>query len=115
VQRSGYCATHLAYTRATYDRTRDKAARSLYGARWRKARLLYLQQHPLCVQCQAQGRVTLAGVVDHIRDHDGDQARFWSESNWQSLCKPCHDAKTARTVGFGRKIARNDSAFHDVK
>ena len=35
-------------------------------------------------------------LTDVIR---GDQTLFWDESNWQSLCQPCHDRKT---VGDGR-------------
>jgi 5-methylcytosine-specific restriction protein A len=44
-----------------------------------------------------------AAVVDHITPHGGDEALFWDRDNWQPLCKPCHDAKTAREDGgFGR-------------
>nr|WP_292832122.1 HNH endonuclease signature motif containing protein [Mesorhizobium sp.] len=29
---------------------------------------------------------------------------FWDRSNWQPLCKPCHDRKTATSDGgFGRE------------
>lgn len=29
---------------------------------------------------------------------------MWDECNWQPLCKPCHDSKTAREDGgFGRE------------
>ena len=38
----------------------------VYGSRWDKARLRFLQQHPLCVMCEQQGRITPATVVDHI-------------------------------------------------
>ncbi|WP_456243258.1 HNH endonuclease [Thermacetogenium phaeum] len=31
--------------------------------------------------------------------HKGDRQLFWDESNWQALCKPCHDSKTAREDG----------------
>jgi 5-methylcytosine-specific restriction protein A len=41
-----------------------------------------------------QGRVVKASVVDHIIPHRGDAELFWNESNWQSLCKSCHDHKT---------------------
>jgi 5-methylcytosine-specific restriction protein A len=45
-----------------------------------------------------------ANEVDHIKPHKGDMALFWDSSNWQSLCKPCHSAKTAtEDGGFGRK------------
>jgi len=36
---------------------------------------------------------TAASVVDHIVAHRGDQELFWDQSNWQSLCKPCHDSE----------------------
>ena len=59
----------------------------------RRAR--YLEQHPLCVECEKEGRVTAADVVDH-------RIPLWKggaddESNFQSLCQtPHHDAKTAQ-------------------
>lgn len=47
--------------------------------------------------------VEAASVVDHIVPHKGDQKLFWRRSNWQSLCKRCHDVKTAtEDGGFGR-------------
>ena len=53
-----------------------------------------LHSHSLCVECEKQGKLTQATVVDHIVPHRGDQKLFWDESNWQPLCKPCHDKKT---------------------
>lgn len=48
----------------------------------------------------------MAEVVDHIVPHKGDLSLFWSRSNWQSLCKRCHDIKTAmEDGGFGRRRA----------
>lgn len=45
----------------------------------------------------------VATVVDHNIPHKGNKVLFWDVSNWQSLCKACHDAKTAREDGgFGR-------------
>jgi 5-methylcytosine-specific restriction protein A len=41
------------------------------------------------------GVVRLAQVVDHAIPHHGDVAVFWNPNNWQSLCKCCHDRKTA--------------------
>ena len=55
-----------------------------------------MQQFPLCAECERQGRVTAATVVDHIVPHKGDKAMFWGSGNWQGLCAPCHNAKTAR-------------------
>ena len=87
-----------------YERERGSAAKRGYGAAWRKARLGFLASHPLCTACEKIGRVTAATVVDHIVAHKGSQALFWAYSNWQALCAPCHNSKTAREDGgYGRK------------
>lgn len=76
-----------------------------YTSAWTKARQHYLNAHPLCARHQKQGQVVAATVVDHIKAHKGDKALFWdSTNNWQPLCKPCHDHKTAtEDGGFGRR------------
>ena len=55
---------------------------------------VFLKQHPLCAFCQAEGKIVPATVVDHIIPHRGDQRLFWDQTNWESLCKECHDKKT---------------------
>ena len=65
-----------------------------YNGRWRKVRAAYHRKHPLCVRCMADGRYVKATVVDHIVPHRGDQKLMWDESNYQALCKKCHDKKT---------------------
>jgi 5-methylcytosine-specific restriction protein A len=90
-----------AEVKRALDRERPSATRRGYGPRWRRARAAYLARHPLCVPCAAGGRLAPATVVDHVVPHHGDQRLFWDESNWQGLCKPCHDAKTAREGRWG--------------
>lgn len=53
-----------------------------------------MKLHPLCEKCREQGRFVKAEVVDHIVPHRGDEKLFWDKSNWQALCKRCHDSKT---------------------
>jgi 5-methylcytosine-specific restriction protein A len=53
--------------------------------------------NPLCCHCQAEGRVAQGQEVDHI-------VPLWAggeddETNYQTLCKPHHAAKTAREAG----------------
>lgn len=54
----------------------------------------WLQDHPLCVECEKEGRVGAATVPDHA-------IPLWAggeddlEANGQSLCKAHHDPKTA--------------------
>ena len=98
----GYCAEHQRKARKQCDDRRGSATSRGYGARWRRARAVFLAAHPLCALCQRDGCVMPATVVDHVIPHQGNQALFWDESNWQALCKRCHDAKTAREDGgFG--------------
>ncbi|MGY4876495.1 HNH endonuclease [Vreelandella aquamarina] len=84
-----------------YDQRRGSAASRGYGYKWQKAREEYLREHPLCVFCQRRGKVTPASVVDHIVPHKGDLKLFWRRSNWQSLCKPCHDIDKQRLENGG--------------
>ena len=79
------------------DRVRGGADARGYNARWRRARIAFLQKHPLCAECQREGKLTPATVVDHIIPHRGDQRLFWDKTNWQPLCKDCH----ARKMGSG--------------
>lgn len=67
-----------------------------YGRAWKKARKAYLAAHPLCVECQKQGRYVKATDVDHIKPHRGNPILFWVRDNWQSLCHSCHSKKTGR-------------------
>ena len=41
---------------------------------------------------------TRATDVDHIQPHRGDWALFTDPDNLQSLCKSCHDRKTAQEM-----------------
>jgi len=73
---------------------------------WRRASKGFLAEHPLCRDCYGRSLVVPAEVVDHVTPHRGDPALFWDRTNWQPLCKPCHDRKTATTDGgFGRTPA----------
>ncbi|MCK9569272.1 HNH endonuclease [Candidatus Pacearchaeota archaeon] len=92
-----YCERHKHQTRPTSSHARG------YTPAWRRARLIYLAEHPLCAQCAKQGRRAAATVVDHIVPHKRNQELFWDEANWQGLCKTCHNRKTAsEDGGFGR-------------
>lgn len=84
-------------TRRREDR-RGTAHQRGYTARWSKYSKWRLLYHPACVRCGQPATVT-----DHKRPHWGDETLFWDENNHQSLCKPCHDTKTAtEDGGFGR-------------
>ena len=98
-----YCADHQAdatvYARR-HDKERGSANDRGYGVRWAKYRKSYLSQHPLCVMCLAEGRVTPATDVDHIKPVSGpDDPLFWDPTNHQALCHSHHSRKTATENG----------------
>lgn len=74
---------------------RASSSRRGYDARWRRYRQSFLAANPICVICLGEGRTRLATVVDHIKPHKGRYDLFWDKDNHQSLCKQCHDRKTA--------------------
>lgn len=95
--RERYCPQHKRQTNQIYDRERGTASQRGYGTRWRRLRQAFLSAHPLCEECQREGRVTPATDVDHRlpkRRGGGDD-----ESNLQALCHAHHSAKTAREDG----------------
>jgi 5-methylcytosine-specific restriction protein A len=76
---------------------RPDAPDRLRGRKGQERRLRWLARHPLCVHCQAKGRVTLGTEVDHVVPlfRGGPD----STSNLQTLCRPCHGAKTLADRG----------------
>lgn len=83
-----------------HEAPRAKTSARGYGWRWQKARDPkkggYLLRHPLCAECERNGRVTVANVVDHIIPHRLNYKLQWDRANWQALCTSCHNAKTAK-------------------
>lgn len=97
-----FCEKHkqLEYD---YDKHRQSAHKRGYNRAWQKASKSFLASHPFCVRCLKYGIYEKATVVDHIKPHKGDGKLFWDKTNWQPLCKRCHDIKTVtEDGGFGR-------------
>lgn len=104
-----YCDAHLHLLKShVREKPRESSAARGYGYKWQQARAGWLAKHPLCVHCAARGRVIEATDVDHIRPHKSDMTLFWDRQNWQSLCAPCHSAKTAsEDGGFGNSTRKS--------
>jgi 5-methylcytosine-specific restriction protein A len=73
-----------------------------YNARWRRFRLHYLRENPLCVRCLKDSKSVPASVVDHVEPHKGDMVKFW-EGPFQALCTTCHDGYKQRLEKSGRE------------
>lgn len=92
-----YCDYHKKMFRQKDNR--PSAYKRGYTQRWYKEKAKFLKMYPYCVSCG-----DVAKVVDHIKPHKGDMKLFWDVSNWQGMCKSCHDRKTAKhDGGFGNK------------
>lgn len=84
-----YCEEHIS----CHPEVTRSATKRGYGSKWRTSSKAYLREHSLCEICKRNGKYVQATVVDHIKPHRGDNKLFWDKSNWQSLCKSCHDKK----------------------
>lgn len=80
----------------TADHVRGTSTARGYNYRWQKYRDGFLARNPLCIECKALGRVTLATDVDHIKPVRDAPELFWEPSNHQPLCGTCHKRKTAK-------------------
>src|SRR6185437_997332 len=76
---------------------RQSASRRGYDGTWRKLRLAYLAQNPLCLDCTQQGRVTAAEEVHHEKTIQEAPHLRLDWSNLRALCHRCHSRRTATT------------------
>jgi 5-methylcytosine-specific restriction endonuclease McrA len=78
--------------------------RALYSSqRWRKAARRQLRDHSLCAMHLLTGQIVPAQEADHIVRHGGNLQAFWDPKNLQSLCRACHEAKSADEEGHKRR------------
>ena len=102
-----YCEKHtikkeaeVRVERIKYDKERGTSASRGYGSRWTKYSLQYRKANPLCVMCEAKGKLTIAQCVDHITPVSGpDDPEFYNPKNHQGLCHSHHSEKTAKEDG----------------
>lgn len=104
----GWCEQHKRPTPGKFgDPERGSRHKRGYGAEWDKRReRILMRDRGLCQECLRQGRVTPVGAVkysafvDHIRPKA--EGGTDDDSNLQTLCKACHQAKTQAEANRGR-------------
>jgi 5-methylcytosine-specific restriction endonuclease McrA len=74
-----------------YDGRRGSARRRGYSAAWDRGAKAYKAEHPLCLGCEAIGRIKAASTVDHVVPHKGEAGLFWDSANWQAVCDWHHN------------------------
>jgi 5-methylcytosine-specific restriction protein A len=83
--------------------------RRIMGRKLQNIRASHFAQFPLCVNCQLNGKVSLATELDHIEPicKGGKDV----ESNRQGLCSPCHAEKTAQDMGYAPPVATGPDGY----
>lgn len=87
-----HCTKHLSEERKRDDERRPSPAKRGYGPGHRKRRAAFLEEHPFCMAPRGNGK--RCGAPSTIMDHVVPLSRGGAddESNWQALCKTCHDS-----------------------
>jgi 5-methylcytosine-specific restriction protein A len=87
-----YCPTHDHLVKKKYEEERESASDRGYDARWHKVSEMHLNEFPLCVECEKQGKTTAATLTHHIIPiAEGGAVYDWD--NLESLCIECHEVK----------------------
>lgn len=89
---NGYCDEHQSLARER----RGSARKRGYDWQWEKFRERYLREHPLCIDCLAEHRMTPATEVHHIHKLRDNPKLKYVESNLMALCHQCHSKRTIR-------------------
>jgi 5-methylcytosine-specific restriction protein A len=112
-----YCEVHRQAIRTGAARTynqnsRDTELQRFYNsAPWRALRKIKLQRNPMCEICYADGRLTKAAIVDHIKPvKDCYEDRF-DIDNLQSVCLSCHSRKTRQEEAARREAETTDKEW----
>lgn len=97
-----FCEEHQKLTDRNYEKyQRDPALKKRYGRSWKRIRDRYIAEHPLCEQCEKNGRITPAQEVHHIQPLSRGGTNEYG--NLMALCTSCHSEITAREGGrWGR-------------
>ena len=98
-----FCEEHTTAENRRYNRyERDPASKKRYGYRWQKIRARFLSAHPLCAECQREGRMSVAAEVHHIipLSNGGTHA----ESNLEGLCRSHHSSLHLRERSRKRNV-----------
>lgn len=81
--------------RKPFERERRHDDFDYNGRKWRNLRKMQLKMFPLCKHCEQNDIIEIASVADHIIPVKKGGPGY-DLDNLQSLCKKCHDRKSAK-------------------
>lgn len=73
----------------------------LPGWQRKAVRERYLRAHPLCAECERQGRLAAATELDHVVPLS--KGGTHDDANLQGLCRECHATKSRAERGLAPK------------
>lgn len=80
--------------RVSDDEQRQLRQKAYNMSGWRKLRMKYLKEHPLCEECLKRNKVTPADQVHHKRSPfkkgEINYELFLDPNNLESICAECH-------------------------
>lgn len=110
VRGKGYCERHQPLADAkqharrqqvhqAYNEQRDESDAFYKTERWKRLSIRFRKLHPLCCECEREGRVTPSKMVDHIQPRKAHPELSLEWSNLRALCWPCHN-RIGQRVGL---------------
>jgi len=100
-----YKPAKKVYKRKTVSKRGNENHAAVYNTvTWKKLRIEYLKQHPICEICEAKGKVSNIADVHHktpistANTKHGKQILGFDWSNLQSLCTACHKEQHLKTT-----------------
>jgi hypothetical protein len=95
---------HERERRAQLDEQRPSSTERGYDATWRKLRLVFIRQHPVCSTPRCGDMTT---DVDHVQSVEERPDLRLEWSNLRAYCHACHSRRTALEQGFARPGKRD--------
>lgn len=86
------------------------------STKWLRLRREVLTRHPLCQRCEAEGKLTAATEVHHVRPveeaitYADKQQRMYDPHNLRALCHDCHVRTHTELGRSGREATKKRNA-----
>lgn len=90
--------------------------RLINTSQWLRLRRDTLTAHPLCQRCQAEGKITAATEVHHVRpveeaiNYAEKRRRMYDLANLRALCHDCHVRIHTEAGRSGREATKKRNA-----
>jgi 5-methylcytosine-specific restriction protein A len=82
----------------THDPARKERDKFYSSAAWLKLRKIFIDEHPSCQRCLAEGRLTPSRIAHHRIERLDDADLALDQNNLEALCDRCHTGHHKRNV-----------------